>query len=230
MSFWANAWNVAHMTAQHFCHCREQLLKTHLMLFFLSFFFGWNLKEIWRDPVGGGGGGGGGWGGGGGGGWGLSSLWYCWWPIYHISALQCFGSHEGGSLNCPKTAPGWRLFPPLSAGRQDTRAIYRTSRGAKTSNNLLVNIFYYYYYERFLFLPLKKKVLFRFQFITVCVYFFFFFYGCMSWDFRRGGLCVVWRIKAVAYRSAQGFLTGYNQPGLKETFRLKFRAEVIADT
>ena len=159
--------------------------------FFSFFFFGWNLKEIWRDPVGGGGGGGGGWGGGGGGGWGLSSLWYCWWPIYHISALQCFGSHEGGSLNCPKTAPGWRLFPPLSAGRQDTRAIYRTSRGAKTSNNLLVNIFYYYYYERFLFLPLKKKSLVSISIHnSVCVFFFFSSMAAWAGIFEGAG-CVL---------------------------------------
>lgn len=54
---------------------------------------------------------------------GVELLQYCWWPIYHISALQCFGSHEGGSLNCPKTASGWRLFPRICR-RRDTRAIY----------------------------------------------------------------------------------------------------------
>lgn len=67
----------------------------------------------------------------GGGGWRAPSS--CWWPIYHISALQCFGSHEGGSLNCPKTAAGWRLFPSLSAGDK-THVLFQDAVG---SNSLI---------------------------------------------------------------------------------------------
>lgn len=47
--------------------------------------------------------------------------------VAHLSYLRppVFQSHEGGSLNCPKTPPGWRLFPFICR-RQDARAIYRT--------------------------------------------------------------------------------------------------------
>lgn len=47
--------------------------------------------------------------------------------VAHLSYLRLlvFSSHEGGSLNCPKTPPGWRLFPFICTG-EDARAIYRT--------------------------------------------------------------------------------------------------------
>ncbi|MEQ2218379.1 hypothetical protein XENOCAPTIV_002395 [Xenoophorus captivus] len=46
-------------------------------------------------------------------------------PIYHISALQCSSSREGGSLNCPKPPPVRRLFSFICT-RRVARALSRT--------------------------------------------------------------------------------------------------------
>lgn len=69
---------------------------------------------------------------------GLGSSKCRWWPIYHIPALQCFGSHEGGSLKCPKTASGWRLFSLLSVG-DETHVLFIRRHRSKLLE-LLVSI------------------------------------------------------------------------------------------
>lgn len=66
-----------------------------------------------------------------------------WWPIYHIPALQCFCSHEGGSLKCPKTASGWRLFSLLSVG-DETHETHVLFIGRHRSKLLLVSVFFFF--------------------------------------------------------------------------------------
>ena len=96
----------------------------------------------------------------------------------------------------------WLAPFSLICRRQDTRAIFSKSK-EQTSQPAGKNLKSYF---------LSKSCSFL-------IHSWGFSQRCML-GFERGGLCTVWRIQAVAYRSVQGFLTGYNQPGLKETFGL----------
>lgn len=101
---------------------------------------------------------------------GFEPLQFCWWPIYHISALQCFGSHEGGSLNCPQTAPGWRLFALILQEATQAAGFRRTR--AKLLNLLVNNS--------------ESSAEIRRSSVSNPV----FLKGCMSWDLEGAG-CVL---------------------------------------